>query len=147
MDTSDWRRNLTAPLRLARMAVIALLATSGAFFSWVGGGILAVELTSSYKDSAYLPLALIPLAVAAAAVASAWLLIVMLHGPQPRRLRRGFVTAVLLLPCALAVSASVLASLGRGLTAAELLRNSLPVLLTIGLTAGVAWLVRAAVRA
>lgn len=147
MDTSDWRRNLTAPLRLARMAVIALLAACGAFFSWVGGGILAVELTSSYKDSAYLPLALIPLAVATAAVAAAWLLIATLYGPQPRRLRRGFVTSALLLPCTLAVVASVQAALGRGLTAAELLRNSLPVLLTLGLTAGVARLVRAAVRA
>lgn len=146
MQTTGWRHNRGTPRRLAQGAVVMLLVACGVFCSWVGGGILAVELTSSYKDSAYLPLALIPLTVAATAAMAAWSLVAILYGPQPQRPRRTFVTTIVLLPCAVAVAASVLAALGRGLTAAELLRNSLPVLLTLGLTAGVARLVRAAVR-
>jgi len=146
MADTGWRHNLATMMRPAQVAVVVLLVACGVYFSWVGGSILAVELISSYKDSAYLPLALIPLAVATAAAMAAWLLIATLYGPQPARLRRAFVTAVLLLPGALSVTTSVLAALGRGLTATELLRNSLPVLITIGLIAGVAWLIRAAVR-
>lgn len=147
METVGWRRRLVLPLRLTQAAVLFLLAAAAVALSWLGGTIVAVELTSSYKDSAYLPLALVPLGAAAIAATATWLLLVMLCSPLSRRTRRAFGATVLLLPCVAAVTLSVLAALWRGLSPGELARNALPVLVTIGLTAGVAWLVHAAARA
>lgn len=71
MANSGRRRHFATAMRSAQAAVAVLLGACGVYCSWVGGSILAVELISSYKDSAYLPLALIPLAVATAAATAA----------------------------------------------------------------------------